>query len=113
MISAGAGQLKGRDFAFFCGLYGDASCVARGRASLMARSRDGAIYFFSGRGVIAAQKALLRSEQNLSVELDAALRLQQLSTRTYGDRLPGLYDMILDTAMAALHSVCKYSDALP
>ena len=51
------------------------------------------------------EHALRRSDQNLAAELDAARRLQQLSTQMIpaGD-IGALYEQILDTAVGLLHA---------
>ncbi|MDV2480723.1 PAS domain S-box protein [Methanoculleus sp. Wushi-C6] len=52
-----------------------------------------------------AQEALRRSEQSLAEELDAARRLQQVSTQLIqADRVETLYEEILDTAVTILHA---------
>ncbi|WP_052959059.1 PAS domain S-box protein [Methanoculleus sediminis] len=49
------------------------------------------------------EEALRRSKQSLAAELDAARRLQQVSTRMIqADRAEALYEQILDTAMTIL-----------
>lgn len=50
-------------------------------------------------------QALRHSEQILAVELEAAHRLQSVSTQLMGAKgVEGLYEQILDTAMAIFHS---------
>jgi PAS domain S-box-containing protein len=52
-----------------------------------------------------AEEALRRSERNLEAELDAARRLQQVSTRLIqADDVEALYEQILDTVVAVLHA---------
>jgi len=52
-----------------------------------------------------AEEALRQSEQSLAAELDAARRLQQVSTQLIqADRVEALYEQILDTAVTILHA---------